>query len=319
MAVIYTKMSKDFDPDAIPDEGNLSGANLPDFVKKVPWYYRSETDNLGHLRIASYADQKSTPLSEHYNHGKSSKRMAVKWKPGCCKNCGSSLHKESECTERPRKRNARTTIESTAFVENIEKHDLSYAAKKDNFANYSTKRWWHDARGQYRLADKVRAEAKPEDEPQVQLEAKYGNNGFRNRLDTARYISAIGNKGQSIDDDDKWVKSGEDGAFGKMAWEDYETINDKKKRESEENAVKQLHERNFFESKEMLEKTIMNDELNEPPIPKSERYGDDEDKYTNGHSTVYGSYFDGVKWGYLCCKQTDKDCFCTATIESIKQ
>lgn len=311
-------MSQDFDPDNLPDEGNLSGSTLPDFVKKAPWYYKSDTDNLIHLRNASFSDQQKTPLSEFYNHGKSSKRTTVKWKPGCCKNCGSSTHKEFECTERPRKRNARTTIESTAFNEKVEKHNLSYAAKKDNFANYSNKRWWHDARGQYRLADKVRVEAKPEDEQEVPIEGKYGNSGFRNRMDTAKYISAIGNKRKATNDDDTWVKSGDESGLAKMAWEDYETINDKKKNEKEENAVKQQHERNFYESKEMLTKTIMNDELNEPPIPKSERYGDEEDKYSNGHSSIYGSYFDGVKWGYLCCKQTDKNCFCTSTIESIK-
>ncbi|KAL9650494.1 hypothetical protein ABK040_004713 [Willaertia magna] len=43
-------------------------------------------------------------------------------------------------------------------------------------------------------------------------------------------------------------------------------------------------------------------------IPKS-KY--EEDVYYNGHTSVFGSYWDSVKgWGFSCCKQCDRKCYC---------
>lgn len=44
-------------------------------------------------------------------------------------------------------------------------------------------------------------------------------------------------------------------------------------------------------------------------VPKS-KY--EEDVYYNGHTSVFGSYWDPKKgWGFKCCKQFDRKCYCT--------
>ncbi|KAH0794374.1 step II splicing factor slu7 [Histomonas meleagridis] len=300
------------------DEGDISGANLPQYIKKSPWYYKTEEGDLSYLRIAPYAAQKKTDLSEFYEHGSSNRRVAVKWKPGCCKNCGSSTHTEFECTERPRKRNARVMTHSIASEEKIEKHDLNYAAKRDNYSNYSSQKWWHDVRNSYSYAQRVSSGAQQPIETSNPIQPKYGNSGFRNRQDIARYIAVIGtNKPVAPENDDIFVKPGgksnEKEFQGLMAWEGYELNTNKPKEKKEERAIEQQHYRNFYESKEILARSANNEivEIVEAPIPKSEKYGDEEDKFTNGHTAVYGSYFDNGKWGYACCRQTDKNCFCT--------
>ena len=41
----------------------------------------------------------------------------------------------------------------------------------------------------------------------------------------------------------------------------------------------------------------------------------DEDVYRNGHTTVFGSFYDvsTKRWGYRCCKTFGKNAYCTAT------
>lgn len=45
----------------------------------------------------------------------------------------------------------------------------------------------------------------------------------------------------------------------------------------------------------------------EKAIPKSAY---EEDVYVNGHSTVWGSYWQDGKWGYACCKSNTRDSWC---------
>ncbi|RCK64753.1 Pre-mRNA-splicing factor SLU7 [Candida viswanathii] len=42
---------------------------------------------------------------------------------------------------------------------------------------------------------------------------------------------------------------------------------------------------------------------------KKSRYP--EDQLSGNHKFIYGSYYEGGKWGYKCCKQFDKDSRCT--------
>jgi pre-mRNA-processing factor SLU7 len=44
------------------------------------------------------------------------------------------------------------------------------------------------------------------------------------------------------------------------------------------------------------------------PKPKS-KYA--EDKYTGNHTSVWGSWWDNFKWGYVCCHSTVKNSYCT--------
>lgn len=45
-------------------------------------------------------------------------------------------------------------------------------------------------------------------------------------------------------------------------------------------------------------------------LPKS-KY--EEDVYINNHMTVWGSWWEDHQWGYICCKQTIRNSYCTGT------
>ncbi|OHS98262.1 step II splicing factor slu7 [Tritrichomonas foetus] len=217
-------MATEFDPDNLPPEGNLSGTRLPKYVKKAPWYFETK-DTLDHLRMAPFAQQKYNDLDDFVKHGRSRQKEIVKWKPGSCRNCGAPTHTEFECTERPRKRNARVVGESIIDKEVIEEHDLSYEAKHDHYSNYDKNRWWHEVRGHFRYADQVRANKGNVYEEKVEIQEQFGHSGFRNRLDTAAYIEALdkNNKKKAEDDADLFVKpiakDGEAKEHLLMAWE----------------------------------------------------------------------------------------------------
>ena len=218
-------MSRDYDPDNLPPDGNLSGTHIPDYLKKVPWYFNTGVEgSLEHLKMTPFAQQKYNEIDEIVKHGRVREKEMVKWRPGCCRNCGAPTHSEQDCPERPRKRNARVAGGGIVEKEVVEKHDLSYDAKHDYFSNYDKARWWHEVQGRYRYADKVRAQKGQGKEEKIQIQEEFGHSTFRNRLDTADYINAIGKTKSKIDDDsDLFVKPVEKDEESKgallMAWE----------------------------------------------------------------------------------------------------
>ena len=72
----------------------------------------------------------------------------------------------------------------------------------------------------------------------------------------------------------------------------------------------ELKDREFIERKELLKQLIIDNTEVEDEVPKSEKY--QEDVFINGHTSVWGSYFENGKWGYACCHQLEKDSICTA-------
>ncbi|KAK6588341.1 hypothetical protein RS030_6862 [Cryptosporidium xiaoi] len=54
------------------------------------------------------------------------------------------------------------------------------------------------------------------------------------------------------------------------------------------------------------------------PLSKSKLYA--EDVFLNNHQSVWGSYFDLVthKWGYRCCRNTNRDSVCNSRFNSDK-
>ena len=46
----------------------------------------------------------------------------------------------------------------------------------------------------------------------------------------------------------------------------------------------------------------------EKVVPKSKYQ---EDVYVNGHTSVYGSFFQQGRWGYKCCGALQKQAYCT--------
>ena len=74
----------------------------------------------------------------------------VKFRPGACANCGSTLHKRRDCVERPRKVGARHSSKSLKGNEQIDKRRIrkrkndkskSYDAKRDNWAGYDAEHY----------------------------------------------------------------------------------------------------------------------------------------------------------------------------------
>jgi pre-mRNA-processing factor SLU7 len=288
----------EFDPDKPPEEGNLTGETLPEFVQKQPWYFQTPGDAIGHQRIAPYAEQLHTNLSDYYHHGKGKKKEVVKWKPGCCHNCGAPGHSEYECPERPRKHNARVSGQGVVVKTTPESHALSFDAKHDTYAGYDANRWWNQVSGQFRYADQVRAKAAPNPQEETVIQAEYGNSGFRNRQDIAPYLQNLSKTSLSVPkDDDMWDKAS----------------GTEPPRKPPENAS-EARKREFFESKELMARSSeLKEEFVEEKVPRS-RYGDEEDRFVNGHSSVYGSYFADGRWGYACCHQFERDCFCTRPV-----
>ena len=77
--------------------------------------------------------------------------------------------------------------------------------------------------------------------------------------------------------------------------------------------------------KELEEKYGVQEQAKDEPVTVSETFVEydkegsikvrsrfREDHFINGHTTVFGSYWENSKWGYKCCKQLSKNAYCTA-------
>ncbi|EER04227.1 step II splicing factor slu7, putative [Perkinsus marinus ATCC 50983] len=58
------------------------------------------------------------------------------------------------------------------------------------------------------------------------------------------------------------------------------------------------------------------DDVRESKLIVKSRY--DEDNYSNGHTSVWGTYYDRAthKWGYACCKTFDRCGYCPNASDS---
>ena len=327
MSAIFRKKNRyikdeTYDPDKIK-EADLEGRKVPDFLKQAPWYYNTGK-GVEHLRIAPWAKQTESDISQGHKHGET-KVEITKWKPGCCRNCGSDQHTEADCTERPRKINAVARGEGIRSKKIVKKEDLSYEAKRDNYANYSNSRWLIDSKQANLYSAKVRAEAAAnKDDPDIEIRETYGSTSSRNRQDIAKYIKALGDKKQNplANGDSPFVPAHDPEMFKKKKLPTklltYEIGKDSRKEVVEANEMNQIAESNsreFIERKQMLDKLVEDNTEIEEEAPKSEKYGEIEDVFINGHTSVWGSYYSDGKWGYACCHQMEKNSICTAQRE----
>ena len=316
----------DYDPEKIK-EADLQGRKVPDYLKQSPWYYDTG-EGIEHLRMAPWAKQTESSIDEGYKHGIAHKEY-TKYTPGCCKNCGSTQHTEKDCPERPRKMNAFSKGIGLKLKKHIKPEDLSYEAKRDNFSNYSTTRWFIESKQSTSFASKIRAEAALDrNDSGVEIRETFGSTSSRNREDTASYIKALKNtkpelidaKGAMYDSDSHFVGPMERNKSKKkripqriMTYE----LGDKIKQDIvERNEMRQqmrINENEFNERKVLLNQLLEDNAEIEEEIPKSERY--EEDVFVNGHTSVWGSYYQDGKWGYACCHQFEKDSICTAQNE----
>ena len=314
----------DYDPDKIK-EADLQGRKVPDYLKESPWYFNTG-EGVEHLRIAPWAKQTESTIDDGYKHGTIQKEF-TKWKPGCCKNCGSDQHTEKDCPERPRKMNALSKGIGMHIKKLIKSEDLSYEAKRDNFSNYSTTRWFLESRQSNSFATKVRAEAAlDKDNPDVEIRETFGSTSSRNREDIASYIknlkepkaTLLNAKGAEYDSESRFVGPMEPKQRKKRVPQRIMTyeLGDKIKQgiieRNEMRIQSKTNEKEFIERKQLLDQLIDENVEIEEEIPKS-KY--EEDVFVNGHTSVWGSYFENGMWGYACCHQLDKNSICTAQNE----
>lgn len=263
------------------EPGDGSGAGLPEYARKQPWYFTTGDNSLAHQRLpASSHSSPRDPLSK-----KRSNVDVVEWKPGSCTNCGSRDHKAPDCPERPRKRNARVTGVGTTTRGAEQRHNASYAEKHDHFANYDSRRWHREVSGQFRLAERTRASA-TQGVRTIDIQEQRGHTHFRDRQDIAGYLNGR-------DTSDNWMKA--------SAPAD----------PTEEVAVDIRKTQAFAERKAVLERTMMSALEPVKESPPLSKYGDLEDVVVGEHSEVFGSFFSDGRWGYACCHQLGRDSPCT--------
>lgn len=255
----------------------LPSSTLPSYSQTQPWYYKSD-DQERHLRIAPFAKQKESSIDEYQKHGRSRGQKVVRWRPGCCKNCGSDTHSELDCPERPRKINARKAGIGIATKEVIDQPDLSYDAKRDGWAGYKPSSWWQQAGGRFAQVNAIRAQQNVQPASMV-IQEEFGSRGYRDRHDVAGYLKATSETDE---------------------WQSETTLKENEEKEEDPE---------FLHRKQMLEQGFEATQTIKEEIPHSTLYP--EDVYEGGHTSVWGSYYVDGKWGYSCCHQTVRSAPCT--------
>ena len=93
-------------PALVDEHGKDINPHIPQYIATAPWYYGSAVPTLKHQRNLNEkrkaSDSSSSPLIQEYKRVASGK-VATKFRPGACKNCGAMGHDKKSCFERPRK------------------------------------------------------------------------------------------------------------------------------------------------------------------------------------------------------------------------
>jgi pre-mRNA-processing factor SLU7 len=99
-------------PAEVDESGRDINPHIPKYMVDVPWYvtYDRAKPTLKHQRVHEEKIQKVDEIDKWYNRGPAtivSDKLATKFRPGACENCGAMGHVRKDCLERPRKRLAR--------------------------------------------------------------------------------------------------------------------------------------------------------------------------------------------------------------------
>jgi len=309
-------MKAKFDPDLPQNEGDMSGARLPEYVKQSPWYFKAE--GLDHLRTPAFAKKEVFSAKDDFIISKKNEERTFKYKPGCCKNCGSPDHTEFDCLERAKKNNAVAKGYGVGFSHEKKKKLDGFEAKRDNFSGFSSGQWFIESTGKFLNQETQMHRNKAEnDDMSMDIKPEYGNSGFHDRYEIADHIRVIdlpkeklmaeqvesGNFAQS-----ELLDKARNDASSVMIWEKNNEGRSLIKEKQEQTIIELQHSREFTERKLLKNKLERIVDSNEEIIPKCSKYP--EDVFINGHTSVWGSYYDDGKWGYACCKQTIKHSLC---------
>lgn len=122
-------------PAEVDDEGNMINPHIPQYMSEAPWYVSDGKPGLKHLKNFK-AKKKLAKVTDFVRRGEKIQRSS-RYRSGACKNCGAMSHKERDCCERPRKRNAQLT-NSDIQPDEIIDDDLNfdYEGKRDSWKQY---------------------------------------------------------------------------------------------------------------------------------------------------------------------------------------
>ncbi|CAF0933177.1 unnamed protein product [Adineta steineri] len=197
-------------PAEVDEEGKDINPHIPKYMTDVPWYvtYDHTKPTLKHQRIHPEKSTTYDTLNEWYARGHADK-VATRYRPGACENCGAMTHKRKDCVERPRRLGARFTGSDFAPDEYVQPDiNLSYDGKRDRWNGIDIN--WH----QQKLQDEHKrlAEAKSilkakkldeEAEAEEQLEAAE----IANNTETEEPVVTVPAKPGGLDDKTKSKKT----------------------------------------------------------------------------------------------------------------
>ena len=74
--------------------------HIPEYISTVPWYVDpNQRASLKHQRVQPEKQKEFSGLNEWYRRGVKLDKVATKFRPGACQNCGSITHKKKDCFE----------------------------------------------------------------------------------------------------------------------------------------------------------------------------------------------------------------------------
>lgn len=118
------------------ETGRDINPHIPEFIGKTPWYVDASGPTLKHQRPHPERQQSLATIKEWYERGTTGK-VAFKYRPGACENCGAMGHKKRDCFERPRAIGAKLVPKDIAPDDYSQQNfDLDYDAKRDRWNNY---------------------------------------------------------------------------------------------------------------------------------------------------------------------------------------
>jgi len=123
---------------AVDEEGKDINPHIPQYISDAPWYLDPRGPTLKHQKQQEEKIKKYSDISEWYNRGVDTTKVATKYRKGACENCGAMTHKKRDCLERPRKIGAKYSGANFAPDESLQPnlaHDFD--GKRDRWNGYN--------------------------------------------------------------------------------------------------------------------------------------------------------------------------------------
>jgi pre-mRNA-processing factor SLU7 len=132
-------------PAEVDESGRDINPHIPKYMVDVPWYvtYDRAKPTLKHQRMHQEKERSFDGMDKWYNRGSAGK-LATKFRPGACENCGALGHLRIDCLERPRKVLAKYNNEVIAVDEALQPDlSLTFDGKRDRWNGVDLD-WYQD-------------------------------------------------------------------------------------------------------------------------------------------------------------------------------